>query len=323
MQKIKKLLAILALGLLLSGCSGALTKGGAKEQAEEFINSVLLNEQFKAEVASVEDSGLYKLNINIINLDSDEKQEVVSYINKDGTEFIPEVQAMNIEETTKAAEEEKKRQEQAKAELVKSEKPQVELFVMSHCPFGTQIEKGILPVLELLGDKIDFQLKFVYYAMHGETELNEQLKQYCIQKEEPQKLFAYLKAFLEDSDSEKASSTSGINTAAIDSCAASADKEFKVKEQFADNESWIGGNYPPFDIYKSDNEKYGVQGSPTLVINEKLIEGADRSPAGLLEAICSAFETEPEECSTELSAAAPSAGFGFGESGASSDASCG
>ena len=36
----------------------------------------------------------------------------------------------------------------------KKEKPEVELFVMSHCPFGTQIEKGMLPVARLLGDKI-------------------------------------------------------------------------------------------------------------------------------------------------------------------------
>ena len=68
-------------------------------------------------------------------------------------------------------------------QLQKSDKPVVELFVMSHCPYGTQTEKGILPVVNLLEDKIDFSVKFVYYAMHGETELQEQTRQYCIQKE--------------------------------------------------------------------------------------------------------------------------------------------
>ena len=31
----------------------------------------------------------------------------------------------------------------------KLEKPIVEAFVMSHCPFGTQIEKGMLPVVSV------------------------------------------------------------------------------------------------------------------------------------------------------------------------------
>ncbi|MEM2131153.1 MAG: GILT family protein, partial [Candidatus Woesearchaeota archaeon] len=71
--------------------------------------------------------------------------------------------------------------------MEKKDKPEVQLFVMSHCPFGTQMEKGILPVVELLGNKIDFKVRFVYYAMHGEVEVKEQLRQYCIQKEQQDK----------------------------------------------------------------------------------------------------------------------------------------
>jgi hypothetical protein len=35
---------------------------------------------------------------------------------------------------------------------------------------------------ETLQDKIDFEIKFNTYAMHGEKELAEQLNQYCIKK---------------------------------------------------------------------------------------------------------------------------------------------
>ncbi|MBU3941884.1 MAG: hypothetical protein KKF74_03150, partial [Nanoarchaeota archaeon] len=49
--------------------------------------------------------------------------------------------------------------------MPKKDKPEVELFVMSHCPYGTQIEKGMLPVARLLGDKIDFNIRFCSYAM--------------------------------------------------------------------------------------------------------------------------------------------------------------
>ncbi len=66
---------------------------------------------------------------------------------------------------------------------------------MSHCPYGTQIEKGILLVFRALGNKIDAQFKFVNYAMHEETELAEQLRQYCIMTKEPQKFYDYRIAF--------------------------------------------------------------------------------------------------------------------------------
>lgn len=329
MQKLKKIFSLLVLTLILTGCGGALSKDAAKNKAEDFINSTLLDEQFRGEITAIEDEGVfYKLNVNIVRLASGEITEVVSYITQDGVNFIPEVgQVMNMEEVAKSAKEEKAKQEQAQKEALsaipKSAKPKVELFVMSHCPFGTQIEKGALPVIDLLGDKMDFQLKFVHYAMHGEKELNEQLKQFCIQKEEPQKLVAYLKAFLDAGDSEAATAASGINRATINTCVAATDKEFKVTDSFQNKDSWAGANFPPFDPHRADNEKYGVQGSPTLVVNEKLIEGADRSPAGLLKTICSGFENAPAECVTKLSSASPSAGFGFGQIGASTDASCG
>jgi len=49
---------------------------------------------------------------------------------------------------------------------------------MSYCPYGTQIEKGILPVINALGNKIKFSLKFVDYAMHGKKEIDENSRQY-------------------------------------------------------------------------------------------------------------------------------------------------
>ena len=52
---------------------------------------------------------------------------------------------MNIEEVvTKVAEQKiaaEKSKEAELKDLVKSAKPKVELFIMSHCPYGTQMEK--------------------------------------------------------------------------------------------------------------------------------------------------------------------------------------
>ena len=79
--------------------------------------------------------------------------------------------------------------------------------------------------------------------------------------------------------------------------------------QFNDKTTWQGGSYPPFDLHKDDNEKYAVQGSPTLIINGEEIQ-TNRDSQSLLTAICSGFITPPEECKQPLSTSQPSPGFG-------------
>ena len=40
-------------------------------------------------------------------------------------------------------------------EITKTDKPNVELFVMSFCPYGVQAETAMKPVVDLLGDSAD------------------------------------------------------------------------------------------------------------------------------------------------------------------------
>ena len=103
------------------------------------------------------------------------------------------------------------------ADIPKAERASVELFVMSHCPYGTQMEKGILPAIEALGDKVDFGLKFCDYAMHGQKEIDEQLNQHCIQKNQPDKLASYLNCFLEKGEGDKCLGDTGINISKLNS----------------------------------------------------------------------------------------------------------
>ena len=205
--------------------------------------------------------------------------------------------------------------------MPKKDKPEVELFVMSHCPYGTQIEKGMLPVARLLGDKIDFNIRFCSYAMHGEKELDEQTLQYCIQKEYNDKYLDYLACFLKDDKTDECLKEVELD-GKLDECIAETDAEFKITEKFNDKSTWSGGRFPLFDIDKELNEKYGVRGSPNLVINGVTAKSG-RDPASLLDAICTGFNVKPAECNEELSSANPSAGFGFETSAsASTDAQC-
>lgn len=285
----------------------------ASLKAENFINNYLMPSGSRAIITSTsEEYDLYKMTINIGS-----ESPVESYVSKDGLLFFP--QAINMDQISQNEAPVAGTAASTPVNVPKNDKPQVELFVMSYCPFGTQMLKGILPVIETLGNNIDFQLKFNDYAMHDKLELDENLVQYCIQKEEPEKLTAYLSCFLEDG--ERASClTANTNQNKINSCVSATDKEFKVTENYNNKVDWRG-NFPGFTVNKEDNAKYGVGGSPTLVINGSTINSG-RDSASLLNTICAAFNVAPEECSTQLNNQSPTPGFGFDYSVSATQASC-
>lgn len=192
---------------------------------------------------------------------------------------------------------------------------------MSHCPYGTQVEKGILPVVDLLGDKIDFQLKFVNYAMHASTEVYEELLQICIMQEESDKFNDYLGCFLEDGNTDRCLEQTEISRESLETCITTTDEDYNITEMYNDKSTWLSGNYPKFLVHDEDNKKYDVRGSPTLVINGATISSG-RDSQSLLNTICSSFNDKPAECEIELSSASPSPGFGYGNSGSNTDAQC-
>lgn len=281
----------------------------ARVQTEEFINSYLMTPGTTASIEEIEEIyGLYKIQVDIST------DVVESYVTKDGKVFFP--QAFYVEEMQAGNNGDNPSAPPVSVDVPKTSKPNVELFVMSHCPFGTQIEKGILPVVTALGDKINFDLKFVDYAMHGEVEIVEQTLQYCIQKEQKEKLVPYLECFLVDGETEPCLAEANIDQTKLDACVAATDAEFKLMENFENNVGYKG-SYPGFDIDKASNTKYGVQGSPTLIINETEVPSG-RDPQSLLTAICGAFDNAPAECANTLSTATPAAGFGTGTAPANS-----
>lgn len=275
----------------------------AKTKAETFINTNLMMPGTTATItAIVEEYGLYK-----ISVDTGSGEIIDSYISRDGDLFFP--QSINIDEYGK---ENTANTSATNTEITnKQEKPVVELFVMSHCPYGTQMEKALLPVMELLKNNLDFTLKFNSYAMHDKVELDEQMTQYCIQKEDRNNLIPYVNCFNKSEDSAKCLSENKIDSNKIKSCVSATDKEYKITAGYNDKTTWLSGTYPVFSIFQADNDKYGVEGSPTLVINGELTSSNDRSPKALLELVCSSFVNAPSECQTELSDVAP--GYGFGE----------
>ena len=250
MKKIVLILAIFSLVIVIAGCQAKATVLGpqdAEAKALDFINNNLVEPGSKVSIKDFADDGsVYKMKV-VLN----DGNEVDAFLTKDGKTFFP--QGFDIEEISSQSAGENT--DQPAENLPKTDKPKVELFIMSHCPYGTQIEKGILPVLALLGDKINFALKFCDYAMHGQTELNEQLNQYCIQKEQNDKLQTYLACFLEAGDGDGCIAKAGIDQSNLKDCVAKADKEYGVTAKFEKHRNFGGDEASPvhIDINIDDN----------------------------------------------------------------------
>jgi len=207
------------------------------------------------------------------------------------------------------------------SELQKSERPVVELFIMSYCPYGLQAQKALLPAWDLLGEKADISIKFVDYIMHGWKEIEENNVQYCIQENEPEKYVEFAKCFAVTDDSVGCREQVGIDEAQLTNCIAAADQQFGITAAFEDEASWLSGRYPVYSVHAGLNDQYGVGGSPSLIINGVSIPFSNRSPEGVKQAICNAFIDAPEECDEVLSSDQASPGIGGG-TGAATAAEC-
>jgi len=301
------------------GCTGQVIS--ENEAGANLVNFLSSAGYSGFEILNVEDLGtMYKVNTDY------QGGEVPFYITKDGkylvngelVSIIPEPQQTDPNSQT---------------DIPKSAKPVVELFIMSYCPYGTQAEKGIIPVAELLENKIDFRIRYVYYAMHGEKEITENLREYCIQENEPEKFLDYMTCFLEGdgvesdgyitngNDINTCLAQAEIDTTTLGTCMTEADSEFSVTKNLEDESSWLSGYYPLFDVDKELNEKYGIGGSPTLVINGKQVSSS-RDPASYLDTVCQAFTNPPTGCSEVLSSQIPSAYFGWEGTSSTSAGQC-
>ena len=301
-MRLIRIAVIALLGIILVStiacehASTELTAQNAANKAINYINENGLTGGPNASLISVtEESGLYKIHFLI------GQDEFDSFVSKDGQLLFKKAIYMNGSSTNNAA--------NTSTEVPKSDKPDVKIFVMSYCPYGLQAEKMMLPVYNLLKDKIDIGIYFVYYAMHGKQELDENLRQYCMQNEDQSQYLDYLSCFIQGGNSSNCLTEAGINLANLASCISATDATYSISGQYNDQSTWLNGKYPVFDVQKDLNDLYGVTGSPTIIINGKKVSVSPRTPENFKQVICSAFNSSPEECSQALSTEVPSTGF--------------
>jgi len=283
---------------------GQVTGAVAGNNVVEFAKS----QGLQASVLNIVDKGaFYEVNLSMNN------QEFPVYVTKDGKSMATGLIPLGNTGTTPTNTTTKPPQD-----VPKSDKPKVQGFFFAYCPYGTQFEKAMVPVYDLLKNKADIGIVFIG-AMHGEYERVESLRQLCIQKNYGNdKLWKYLKAFNENTAIGACSGTDTCVNPLIQKIytSLSIDKT-KIETCMAKDAPAL------YDAQVQESSDLGISGSPTFVINGVQVQ-VNRSPDAIKQAICDSFITPPKECNQTLSSTAASAGFGAsaGAAGSTTGAQC-
>ena len=149
-------------------------------------------------------------------------------------------------------------------------KPQVELFVMSFCPFGVQAEEELLPFIAKYGDTVDFNLRFIanlveetasdkmsFTSLHGEVEVIENLRQIAIAQLYPDQFFDYLLCRAKHLES---AWTRCAEKVGLDIDRVNQEMELERTKRL-------------FEVDIQRSTALGIRSSPTLVVDGKVISG--------------------------------------------------
>ena len=152
-------------------------------------------------------------------------------------------------------------------------KPEVELFVMSYCPYGVDAERELLPFFEKYGDTIDFKLRFIvnekktstentsgeiaFTSLHGEPELIENKRQIVIAELYPDKLFNYLLCRADHLQEAWINCAKEVELDVVR--IAQAVEAEKITRQLLE------------EVQRT--KELNIKGSPTLVIDGRIIDG--------------------------------------------------
>ena len=155
------LFGLVVIGLLVLMVSGGITGNVISvDDAGAKIMEFAQSRGIVLEVKETNDMGsLYEV---IVSIDG---EELPLYITKDGQYFVQGAIPLSATEESQTSALEETNQK----DTPKSDKPVVEAFIFSYCPYGLQFEKALFPAYDLLKDKADFKIMAIG-AMHGEYE---------------------------------------------------------------------------------------------------------------------------------------------------------
>lgn len=167
----------------------------------------------------------------------------------------------------------------------------LDFYVMSQCPYGTQVMDAIEPVLEKLGDAVDFEANYIstdlgngeFQSLHGEPETKGNIVQLCAAKYNPDK---YMKMIICQNQDARAIPDNW------QSCATQNGLDLeKIRTCYEGEE---GKQLLSQSVKKAEAAQ--ARGSPTIYLNGEPYQGG-RGENDFLRAICNAFESDkPQAC---------------------------
>ena len=275
----------------------------ASENVIKYINENLVQAGETATLVSVEDTGaFYKI------ITDYQGSKIPVYATKDGNMvFLSSPTLLNETQAAPVV---------TPTVIPKNTTSTAELFVMAFCPYGVQAEQTMKSVVDVIGSKADIKVRFIasvegttvdsVQSLHGATEAQEDLRQLCIMKYYPDKYWSYLM------DVDQNCYPNSRDATALDACWKAAAQNQSIDVSKIDTCSKGQEGLDMMKLEEAAANKYGVSGSPTLIINGAQYNGA-RTSAGFQNGICSGFITPPTECGQVINAtdvAAPQGGCG-------------
>lgn len=260
----------------------------SEQDASSKVLGLLEKQGVSAKVTKIEtDAGLYKLTLEV------QGQQLPLYVSKDGKYIIENpIPIKTLEEYLDSA---KTEDNLATEELEKTEKPEVELYIWSYCPYGVQAQEPLAEVANLFGETANFKA-ILYHDGHGAYETQQNKIQACIQKYDKENYWDYASEFVKtiypvcgaskDAKCDLEKSTALMDSLKIDS---KAILECVTSE---------GQTLIDADTQKAVS--LGITGSPTLVVNGVKMSNVARNADSYKTAVCDAFLSAPETCGIEL-----------------------
>ena len=167
----------------------------------------------------------------------------------------------------------------------------LDFYVMSQCPYGTQVEDAINPVLDKLGNCIDFNLNFIstenpdgsFRSLHGEPETQGNIVQLCAAKYNPNKYMGMIVCQNKDARAipdnwESCAKENDLNVEKIRACYEGEEGKQLLSENIK--------------LAKA----VGATGSPTIYLNDERYSGG-RDTLSFQRAVCNNLGGHPE-CSS-------------------------
>jgi len=275
------------------------------QAAVVFINNNLLGTGETSRLVNVtEESGVYKISTEFTSKTG--KKIIDAYMTKDGKLLFPAyytipggqqntgAQAPSVAGQTP--------QKKTCADVRKADTPMMQAFVVSHCPYGTQMQAILADIITRI-PSLSQNIKVRYIgdvsqgtvvSMHGPTEAAENLRQICIREEQADKYWEYVSCTLSSQSSGTCVIRSGVDNTTLTSC-------------INDNSRGIAYAQEDFSL----SHTFGVTGSPTLILNNVTVREFDfggRTPEAIKSLLCCGFATQPEGCGISLASSQVPAG---------------